>query len=120
MACDGKAGGQQHTAHVQRISRVGVWPRKRQLFVLAEMPRGVSAHQQPNRGDPHSAKKPFRLRARKTERRDANRVSHTNSPANPEICPGAHAGAFTQEFAASKTCSTVIRSIAGEYDARRL
>src|SRR5882672_12281744 len=114
MAGHGKAVSQQHTSHIQRVSRVGVGPRHRQLFVFAEVSCGVTAYQQSHCGDSDSENKPFRLRMGKPESRNSNRVSHANLPANPEISRAAHAGAFKQESAASNTCSTVIRSIDGE------
>jgi len=62
MAGHGKAGSQQHASQIQRVSRVGVRPRHRQLFVFAEVSRCVTAYQQSNCGDSDSENKPFRLR----------------------------------------------------------
>src|ERR1700687_5279851 len=114
MARHGKAGGQQHTAQIQRVSRISVRPRSCQLLVFAKMSRGITACEQSHRGNPNSEKKRFRLRTCKPERGNSNRVPPANSPANPEIGRAAHTCAFRQESAASKTCSTVIRSIDGE------
>ena len=120
MACHAKARGQQHAAQIQRIPRVGVWPGSGQLLVLAKMPGGVTSQEQSNRGNGDSAKKPLRLGTRKPECRNTNRIPHADTPANPEICRLAHARAFRQECAACNTCSTVIRSMAGEKVVRRL
>src|SRR4030081_4027415 len=114
MTCHGKARGQKHAAEIQRVSRVGVRARSCQLLMFAQMSRGIGAYEQSQRGDRNSEKKKRWLRSSKPKCRNANRVSDANSPANPKISCAAHAEAIRQQFAACNTCSTVIRTMAGE------
>jgi hypothetical protein len=104
----------EHTSQIQRVSSECVRPRDRQLLVFAKMSRGISAQEQAQKCNAHSAKQPLHLRPREPERRNADRVSHPDAPSNPKICRGTHRGPFKSEAVAASTSSTVMRSIAAE------
>ena len=115
MTRNGKSSGKQHASQVQRISSKSVRARDRQLLVLAEMPGGVSAHEQAQNRNSHPAEQPFHLRPGEPECGDADRISHPDTPPDPKIClGGAQAGTFRSVSAATSTSSTAIRNIAAE------
>jgi hypothetical protein len=115
-----KSCGKKHASQIQRVPSESIRSRSRQLFVLAEMSRGISAQEQSQNCNSRSAEQPLHLWPRKPECRDADRVSRTDTPPGPKICRGAQAGAFRSAPVAASTSSTVIRSIAAEYSVRRL
>src|SRR6267154_4152106 len=114
MARHRKSRGKKHASQIQRVSSESIGARGRQLLVFAEMAGGISAQEQSQNCNSHSAEQPLHLRPGKPERRDAHRVSRADTPADPKICRGAQAGTFRSASVAAITSSTVIRSIAAE------
>ena len=114
MARHRKSQCKKNASQIQRVPSESVRARDRQLFVLAEMSRGISAQEQPEDCNSHAAEQPFYLRPGKPERSDADRVPYADTPPNPKICRGAQTGTFRSASVAAVTSSTVIRSIDAE------
>src|ERR1700730_4890006 len=109
-----KSRRKKNASQIQRVPSECVWTRDRQLLVFAEMPRGISAKEEPQNCNARSTEQPFHLWPRKPECRDADRVSHADTPPDPKICHGFQARAFKSAPVAANTSATVIRSIAAE------
>jgi len=88
MAGHGKSGGKKHASEVQRIPCECIRARGRQLLVLAKVSRGITANEQPANGNSRSPEEPLHLRPGEPEGRDADRISHGHTPADPKICLG--------------------------------
>src|SRR5256885_17203490 len=99
MHCPHRTGRKNCAAKIQRIPRERVRSRRRQHFLLFQIPSRVCPQPEADNSNGGSAKYAFPIRPREKQNSNRQRIAQTHSPPRNPFCRSLHEVAFTTMIA---------------------
>src|SRR5256885_8657938 len=105
MHCPRRSSHKNCAAKIQRIPCESVRSRRREHFLLFQIPSRVCPQPEADNSNSGSAKYAFPIRSREGQNNNRQRIAQTHSPPRNPFCRSIHEVAFTRLIALS-TSST--------------